>query len=541
MSNKYITKYSFTMPKVGYTALLSFKCPMNLIDGSWLWNPSVGYLEVDESNGTDTIIVTNIGRVENAKEGAEFPSCMEFLEVAPDSVPLYDTTVTCLTADFISPSVGNTGIMVVEDTSNIRENDILIIDRQYRYLVVQILDEHRLLVSNEGDGKEGIIKTECGKCVSVKILESTACCQVVREELQAEIDDINDKLNTKKSIIPGTGNNLVTISGGANALTNAQYDTVISVNNDLSNYDNSNTKFITINDVPPVPTGNLTSSNNKLTISGGTGATLQDVSLTVSNGNLSSNTNVLTVTNGTGATFQNTSLTLDTDLSKYNNSNSKFITAADIPVIPTVPNQYSGYTDGANLMRSVYNISINYTLENTATTGSPTSETKTITEFPTITLASPNTNGKNITIVGNVFVSVEGTYHCDTHTYPDGGWHSLVTARGPTTEITVMPKLNNVNMYSSPVSSGKSFHLVLDKLGTTASPRQYFSDKVSVPIVCEINPSTSNTISFTGKIEAGGLRNSGGSSANNDTFYNEDVNVKALNLHIVVALAWVLK
>ena len=199
MSNVLVTKYPFTMPEVGGTELLVIKTPtcVNLIDGCWLWNPSVGYLEVEESNGTDNIMVSNPGRLENAKPGTQFPSCMEFFVDAPTALPTYDPTVTCLAADFISPEVEESGIMVVDDTSHIRETDIIIIDRQYRYTVVEVLDEHRLLVRNEGDGKEGIIDVKCDECLSVKVLYSTFCCKVVREELQAEIDAINDRLDKR--------------------------------------------------------------------------------------------------------------------------------------------------------------------------------------------------------------------------------------------------------------------------------------------------------------------------------------------------------
>lgn len=566
MSNVLVTKYSFTMPEVGGTELIVIKTPtcVNLIDGCWLWNPSVGYLEVDASNGTDNIIVTNPGRLENAKSGTQFPSCMEFFVDAPTALPVYDQTVTCLTADFISPDVGETGIMVVDETANIRESDIIIIDRQYRYTVIEVLDEHRLLVRNEGDGKEGIIKAECDRCVSVKVLYSTYCCKVVREELQAEIDDINDRLNNKKSILAWSGNNVVTVYNGTNALTDATNDCTIKVE---------------------IPKGNLTvtSTDNVLTINSGSGT---DALLKNANINLdlsafaktsdipAVNNGILTIQKSDGTAIgyfranqaNNTTVTLPpindgiltikdsggNTLGSFtaNQSGNTTITVPVVPPIPTVPSVYSGYTAGQYLMLSDYNIALNsgdgYVLENPATSGAPKSAEQPLTsEFPTITLASPNTSGHNINIVGSIFVRCEGWFHTDTHTYPDSGYHSLVTARGPLTEFFVTPVItvNGVDYtpYSNSISSGKDFHLALDKLGTVRSENTEFSQQLTIPIVYEINPSSTNTIHFTSKFWADGLRTAGGSSSDVDTFYNEDVKVKILRLKIFVALLWVIK
>jgi hypothetical protein len=529
MSNNIIVKDTWVMPAVNEETTLVLQACGDLLVGCWIWNESVGYLQVTEYKGYDIYVtVKNIGRLENAKEGTVFPSCMEFIVGAPDSLPLYDNTVTCLMADFISPAVGETAVMVVEDTSNIRESDIIIVDRQYRYTVIEILTEHNLLVSNEGYGKEGIITSECGRCVPVKILESTACCKVVRDELQEEIDDIYDRLNTKKSIKPWSGNNLVTITGGDDALTDADFDATIKVDNHLSNYIND-TNYATVSQLPTVNNGTLTINN-----SDGTNF------VTFKANDASSPTVTLPPINNGTLTIQQNGTTIDTFTA--NSSANKTINIT-VPSVPTVPSQYSGYTSGANLMKSEYSPSLDYTLKSNKTSGSAESISKDISShFPTITLASPSTNGRNIIIFGSVFAVCEGTFRADTHTYPDGGYHSLVTAKGPSTEFKVKPIIDNVDVFSTDVYSGSDYHFVLDILGTKDAPTNTkFSQQVTIPIIYEVDPSTSHTLTFTSSVTARGLREAGGSSSDGNQFFNEPVRVSLTHLYIKVALGWVLK
>lgn len=540
MSNVLVTKYPFTMPEIEGTELLVIKTPtcVNLIDGCWLWNPSVGYLEVEKSDGTDNIMVSNPGRLENAKPGTQFPSCMEFFVDAPTALPTYDPTVTCLAADFISPEVGETGIMVVDDTSHIRDTDIIIIDRQYRYTVVEVLDEHRLLVRNEGDGKEGIIDVKCDECLSVKVLYSTFCCTVVREELQAEIDAINDRLDNKKSILSSNLNNLVSISGGANVQTDAPNDTVIYVDDDLSKYDNSVSKFIT---GAGIPRGNLTvsSTGNVLTINSGSGsaALLKDLNINLDLSAYATSGDIPSVGNGRLTIKNSDGTTLGTFTA--NQSGNSTITLPAIPTPPGGPSQYSGQV----LVEHIRDVS--YTLENTATSGDPISKTQSLTsDLPTINIASPVLSGHNIIIFGTVFVMVTGTFHTDTHTYPDQSYHSFVTVRGPVTNLYVSPSLNSVPLFSGEngeVTSGRAYHISTDVLGTTASANQPFSQQLTIPVSKEVVSGTTNTLSFTGRLVASGLRNAGGSSSQKSTFYNEGVKVFINKIKVYTSLGWVIK
>ena len=224
MTNKLIVKDPFEMPAVDDTAVLVLRECADLVPHCWIWNESVGYLEVVEYSGYDIYVtVKNVGMKENATSGTIFPSCMEFLITAPNATPIIDNTVTCLRADFKCPTVGQEALMSVDSTSAIRKGDLIIVDTRYQYLVTEIINEHTMKVLNEEKGKEGgVINVNCNECVPVKIFESTHCC----EALQEQVDDIYNRLDTKKSITPAT-DSLISVANGIQVLTDAFNDVVL--------------------------------------------------------------------------------------------------------------------------------------------------------------------------------------------------------------------------------------------------------------------------------------------------------------------------
>ena len=253
MINKLIIKDPFEMPAVDDTTVLVLRECADLVPHCWIWNESVGYLEVVAYSGYDIYVtVKNVGMKENATSGTIFPSCMEFLITAPNATPIIDNTVTCLRADFKCPTVGQEALMSVDSTSAIRTGDLIIVDTRYQYLVTEIINEHTMKVLNEEKGKEGgVINVNCNECVPVKIFESTHCC----EALQEQVDDIYNRLNTKKSITPAT-DSLISVANGSQTLTDAFNDVVLDVDTDLSKYDNTVSRFITSSDIPQIPTVN---------------------------------------------------------------------------------------------------------------------------------------------------------------------------------------------------------------------------------------------------------------------------------------------
>lgn len=260
-SNKLIVKDPFEMPAVDGTTVLTLRECVDLVPHCWIWNASVGYLEVLEYSGFDIFVtVKNTGMSENASSGTVFPSCMEFLITAPNATPIIDNTVTCLKADFNSPTVGQTALMSVDNTSAIKAGDLIVVARDYQYVVSEVINDTTLLVLNDGKGKEGVIHIDCKTCTPVKIFESTYCCNI----LQEEIDEINGKFEERKSIIPWSGNSLVTISGGNRVLI-SEHDVTIKVDDNLANFDNSESNFATEEDLP-TKTSDLENDSGFITI-----------------------------------------------------------------------------------------------------------------------------------------------------------------------------------------------------------------------------------------------------------------------------------
>ena len=239
MTNKLIVKDPFEMPAVDDTTVLVLRECVDLVPHCWIWNESVGYLEVVTYSGYDIYVtVKNVGMKENATSGTIFPSCMEFLITAPNATPIIDNTVTCLRADFKCPTVGQEALMSVDSTSAIRVGDIIIVDTRYQYLVTEIINEHTMKVLNEEKGKEGgVIDVKCNECVPVKILESTHCC----EALQDQVDDIYNRIDTKKSVV--SNNILLSVDHGIDAIPDVSYDIELDIDTDLSKYDNTVSKF----------------------------------------------------------------------------------------------------------------------------------------------------------------------------------------------------------------------------------------------------------------------------------------------------------
>lgn len=372
MDNKITIKDSFEMPAVDDTVNVIVSKSIGLTPECWIWNDSVGYLKVKKFSLYDNqVTLENVGRIENAKAGTLFPSCMEFLITAPAPIDLYNSMSTCLKADFNSPSVGNEALMSVESSYAISVDDQVIIDRTYRYLVTQVVNSTTLKVKNEGLGATGIIHVDCNECTPVQVVNQLNCCPIPTGELTSNTSvltvtdgadvlldsasltldtDLSQYDNSVTQFIDVTGvprgtlssnSNLVSVTNGTNnVLDNISLD----LDTDLSKYNNTTSGYITLGDVPR---GTLSSNETILTVTNGTNNVLDNISLdldtdlskydnstseflaTTDKKDLTSNTTVLTVTNGTGTTLENTSLTLDTDLSKYDNTTSSFVASSD--------------------------------------------------------------------------------------------------------------------------------------------------------------------------------------------------------------------
>lgn len=321
--SKVILKEPFEMPDVDETTVLSLREPCDLTPYCWLWNASVGYLEVVKYSGYDIFVtVKNTGMSENAPRGTMFPSCMEFLITAPNATPIIDNTATCLKADFHAIEVGQEALMSVESTAAIKNGDVIIVAGDYQYYVSEVVNETTLRVVNEGKGATVLIKVNCDMCTPVKIFESTHCCQALSEA----VDDINERLENKGNILSHPDNeNILEVVDGMDTLSDCNKNVYIKLDTDLSKYDNSASNFATQDDIGDLPRDlDLSHYDNSVTKFMSSG----DIP-GIPSANLTSNTDVLDVTSGEGATLINASLTLDKDLSKYDNSVSKFLSAGE--------------------------------------------------------------------------------------------------------------------------------------------------------------------------------------------------------------------
>lgn len=182
---KHTEKYSVTltvsdtwiMPDVTETTVLTIPNCNNILPGSWLWNPNVGYLEVVNYNfTTGETVVKNIGYDGNARPGTVFPSCMDFTVTGPIYIDTISDDVTCLEADFVSPEVGSCALMKVKSTANLKKDYIIAIEI-YQYRVDAVIDNNTVRVCNYGLGKVGTIDAPCdGSCLPVRVINANSPC-----------------------------------------------------------------------------------------------------------------------------------------------------------------------------------------------------------------------------------------------------------------------------------------------------------------------------------------------------------------------------
>ena len=328
--------------------------------------------------------------------------------------------------------------------------------------------------------------------------------------------------------------------------TDAPNDTVIYVDDDLSKYDNSVSKFITGADVPR---GNLTvtSTDNVLTINSGsgTGALLKNANVNLDLSAYAKQSDIPAVGNG-ALTIQNSGgITLGTFTA--NQSGNTTITIPSIPPIPTVPSVYSN-----SITDYQRNSGLNIKLESDKNDGTPSDDVnKPISGgYSTVSISSSGVSGSSVTLFGNISVTVEGEYNSDTHTYRFGdeaGNSSnhlvFVTARGPSIQVTAEPKINGNTMYSQPMSSGYTYYCGLDYVnapnGSSIGPSRKFSINLSVPIAYEAVSNSTYNLTLDLKIWGSNLRKQhGGSGA---TLVNEPIDLTVNKVTSYTALGWVIK
>lgn len=195
---------TWAMPAVNDVTILIIPKCNNILPGSWLWNTTVGYLEVVKYNNyTGETVVKNTGVTGNVAPDTVIPSCMDFVVTAPVLIDNISDDVTCLIADFVSPDVGSTGLMSVRSTANLRKDYILAIDI-YQYQVVEVIDNATIKVLNFGLGKTGVIDAPCdGSCLPVRVINAESPC-------------LQDSVNTANGIVACVGGSPKVLVGTEN-------------------------------------------------------------------------------------------------------------------------------------------------------------------------------------------------------------------------------------------------------------------------------------------------------------------------------------
>lgn len=531
---------TWVMPAVDDCVQLHLKDVTNILPGSILWNKSVGYLHVSSYDASSGYVTAcNEGEDGNAEVGSTFPSCMSFHVGIPTQCTCDDGyTGACLAADVTSPGVGETTEVSVTTVSGLFIGDIIDI-AGYMYKIVAITDINTITVKNEGFGAPigTVIKNDpncTGKPCTVKIT-------VVNSDDPCAKDPVNEGV-------------IIVCDEGERKPFEGTADNQIAV------WDNEDKKW-------KLKTVKLEEECTNTTVDVTLDPLVSVYVVTVEK------TSIFTV--GDIVYLDGRKFTVDSII----NSTQMRIAIDEAPSAITVveegaaiclgdccenlPGKFSGFNTGNNSMNFTYNNIIagdGYELT------SSNDEKNISSDLPTITLATPNTNGRPVTVLGTITIVCQSQFRTDTHTFnlqdpfstaknpsvsPSisnvSQYHVLCTAGGPGAELIVNPNLDSNPIYSESISSGRSYYLALDKytgktppVGTDDSEWNPCTQAITLPLVFTItNPSNSHTITFTASVKGYNIHE--GDGAGGSSKYNEDIHVRIRQIRTTVALAWIIQ
>lgn len=522
---------TWVMPAVDDCVQLHLKDVTNILPGAILWNQSVGSLHVSAyDSSTGYVTACNQGEDGNAEAGSDFPSCMAFHVGIPVECDCADNwTGPCLSADVTSPGVGEITEVAVTTVSGLFIGDIIDI-AGFMYRIVAINDVHTIVVKNEGFGAPlgTVLKNDpncTGKPCTVKIT-------VVNSDDPCTKDPVHEGVlivceDGERRPLEGTADNQITYWDNEDKKWKLK---TVKLDDGCTNL----TVDLTLDPLISVYVVNVVKTG---VFKVGDVVYIGDIQFTVNS-----------IINSTQMRLE--ILDAVSQITVIDGGTS--ICLGDCCV-----DKVSGFTSGTNTMNYDVVTTIDgdgYLLREGVTTKDISSD------LPSVTLAIPNTNGKPVTILGSITIMCQGTFHTDTHTFnlekavtgsTGGGtvaqYNTLCTADGPTVELTAMPKLNNVNIYSNEATSGRQYCLALDEytskqppVGTADSGWNNYTRSVTLPIVCTIaNPNTSNTITINATMHGYNLHDGDGESGSSK--YNEDIRVRVKKIQTIVALAWIVQ
>ena len=540
---------TWVMPAVDDCVQLHLKDVTNILPGSILWNKSVGYLHVSSYDASSGYVTAcNEGEDGNAEVGSTFPSCMSFHVGIPTQCNCDDGyTGACLAADVTSPGVGETTEVSVTTVSGLFIGDIIDI-AGYMYKITAITDINTITVKNEGFGAPigTVIKNDpncTGKPCTVKITVVNSDDPCTKDPVNEGVIIVCDEGERKP--FAGTADSQIAVWD--NEVKKWKLRTV-KLENECTNL----TADLTLD---PLVTLYLITVED---------TSIFEVGKTVYLDNRKFKVN--SIVNATQMRIQIDKAPSAIKVVEEGAAICKGDCCEDlvIPEMPDLPAKYSGVdSDGAgsNIMRfTIINNNLNVIVEKQSdwsSTDYQADHTESLTnKLPSITIANPTNivNGKKLTIVGTITVSIEGQFRSDTHTSravnndnDAANYPYLSLIYGPGAELSIMPKLNGTNLFSDRITSYRQYFVNTDKFTADPAPGnvqpydEYYSRSVTLPICCTITKGSSNTITLDGTITGYNLRNKGGASTALISYVNNKVRITVDKIQTTVALAWILQ
>ena len=540
---------TWVMPAVDDCVQLHLKDVTNILPGSILWNKSVGYLHVSSYDASSGYVTAcNEGEDGNAEVGSTFPSCMSFHVGIPTQCNCDDGyTGACLAADVTSPGVGETTEVSVTTVSGLFIGDIIDI-AGYMYKITAITDINTITVKNEGFGAPigTVIKNDpncTGKPCTVKITVVNSDDPCTKDPVNEGVIIVCDEGERKP--FEGTADSQIAVWD--NEVKKWKLRTV-KLENECTNL----TADLTLD---PLVTLYLITVED---------TSIFEVGKTVYLDNRKFKVN--SIVNATQMRIQIEKAPSAIKVVEEGAAICRGDCCEDlvIPEMPDLPAKYSGVdSDGAgsNIMRfTIINNNLNVIVEKQSdwsSTDYQADHTESLTEkLPSITIANPTNvvNGKKLTIVGTITVSIEGQFRSDTHTSRSvnsdndaANYPYLSLIYGPGAELSIMPKLNGTNLFSDRITSYRQYFVNTDKFTADPAPGniqpydEYYSRSVTLPICCTITKGSSNTITLDGTITGYNLRNKGGASSALISYVNNKVRITVDKIQTTVALAWIIQ
>lgn len=530
----------WVMPAVDDCVQLHLDNVTNILPGAILWNKSVGYLHVSSYDAsTGYVAACNEGEDGNAEVGTTFPSCMSFHVGIPTQCICDDGyTGACLAADMTSPGVGETTEVSVTTVSGLFIGDIIDI-AGYMYKIVAITDINTITVKNEGFGAPigTVIKNDpncTGKPCTVKITVVNSDDPCAKDPVNEGVIIVCDEGERKP--FEGTADSQIAVWDNEDKKWKLR---TVKLENECTNL----TVDVTLD---PLVTLYLITVED---------TSIFEVNKTVYLDGIKFKVN--SIVNATQMRIQIDSAPGSIQVIEEGAALCKGDCCEDlvIPEPPEVPSKYSGIDkDGNNtdVMR--------FTVENTASIqiDKPTAwaadnykdnnSASINTQLPSITIANPTdvNNGKKLTIIGTITVAIQGRFITDTHTYleSDSNKITLCTCNGVGASLSIMPKLNGTNLFSSAITTYRQYEYNSDTLADDKGREDIYSRNITIPICCTVTKGSTNTITLDGTVTGYELRKkspAGIGYNDGDKFVNNDTYITVNKIQTTVALAWIIQ